>query len=87
MDNNIFQIFPIESFIDLSMYQYGYEQCSPGHSFGPAARNHYLFHYVISGMGTLMANDAKGVSRTYHIKRPDQYLYRRPESPLGVHLD
>lgn len=74
MDNNIFQIFPIESFIDLSMYQYGYEQCSPGHSFGPAARNHYLFHYVISGMGTLMANDAKGVSKTYHIKSGQGFL-------------
>ena len=60
MSNIFFNIFPNENFIDLGMYQYGYEQCEPGHSFGPVTRNHYLFHYVISGTGTLMADNAKG---------------------------
>ena len=45
MSNIFFNIFPSENFIDLDMYQHGYEQCDPGHSFGPLARNHYLFHY------------------------------------------
>ena len=61
MSNTFFNIFPNENFIDLCMYQFGYEQCDPGHSFGPATRNHYLFHYVLSGTGTLMADNAKAL--------------------------
>ena len=74
MSNTFFHIFPNENFIDLGMYQYGYEQCEPGHSFGPATRNHYLFHYVISGTGTLMADNAKGVTQTYSIKSGQGFL-------------
>ena len=29
----------------------GFEDCSPGHFFGPAVRNHWLIHYVTSGIG------------------------------------
>ena len=74
MSNIFFNIFPNENFIDLGMYQYGYEQCEPGHSFGPATRNHYLFHYIISGTGTLMANNAKGETQTYSIKSGQGFL-------------
>ena len=74
MGNIFFNIFPNENFIDLSMYQYGYEQCEPGHSFGPAARNHYLFHYVISGTGTLLANNAKEETVTYPIKSGQGFM-------------
>lgn len=74
MSNIFFNIFPNENFIDLGMYQYGYEQCEPGHSFGPATRNHYLFHYIISGTGTLMADDAKGETQTYSIKSGQGFL-------------
>ena len=42
-----------ELFIDLILYQFGWEQCSPLHQFGPAKRNHFLFHYVLSGKGRL----------------------------------
>ncbi|HGY1804380.1 TPA: AraC family ligand binding domain-containing protein [Klebsiella pneumoniae] len=38
--------------IELNLYQYGEEICHKGHSYGPAVRQHYLFHYVISGTGT-----------------------------------
>ena len=74
MSNIFFNIFPNENFIDLEMYQYGYEQCEPGHSFGPATRNHYLFHYIISGTGTLMADNAKGETQTYSIKSGQGFL-------------
>lgn len=74
MSNISFHIFPNENFIDLGMYQHGYEQCEPGHSFGPATRNHYLFHYVISGTGTLMADNAKGETQTYSIKSGQGFL-------------
>ena len=60
MTNYLFSVFQDERFMDLTVYQYGYEQCEPLHSFGPYVRNNYLFHYVISGKGCLHANDEKG---------------------------
>lgn len=74
MSDLIFSIFPSENYIDLNLYQYGWEQCELGHSFGPAKRNHYLFHYVISGAGILMANDSYGVTQTYHISSGQGFL-------------
>ena len=74
MDKLSFNIFPNVNFIDLCMYQFGHEQCEPGHSFGPATRNHYLFHYVLSGTGTLMADNAKGITQTYNIKSRQGFL-------------
>lgn len=74
MSDVIFSIFPSENYIDLNLYQYGWEQCEPGHSFGPARRNHYLFHYVISGAGMLMANDSHSVTKTYHISGGQGFL-------------
>lgn len=74
MYNHLFNIFPNENFIDLGMYQYGYEKCEPGHSFGPLARNHYLFHYIISGTGTLIADNAKGEAVNYSIKSGQGFL-------------
>lgn len=52
-----FSVFQDERFVDLNLYQFGWEQCEPLHSFGPYVRNHYLFHYVISGKGILHANN------------------------------
>ena len=74
MENWIFSIFPNETFVDLGLYQFGWEKCFPSHSFGPAARNHFLFHYVISGTGELRANDSKGVTRTYQIKSGQGFM-------------
>ena len=51
-----FHVFRDERFIDLNLYQFGWERTSPTHSYGPYARNHYLFHYIIEGRGQLMAN-------------------------------
>jgi AraC-like DNA-binding protein len=36
---------------DLIVYHYGMEECKAGHSFGPALRDHFLIHYIISGSG------------------------------------
>lgn len=74
MQNWIFSIFPNDNFVDLGLFQFGWEKCAPAHSFGPAARNHYLFHYVLSGTGTLMADDSKGVTQTYSIKSMQGFM-------------
>ena len=74
MSEVIFSIFPRENFIDLGLYQFGWEQCDPSHSFGPAARNHYLFHLCLSGTGTLFANNTKGELITYQVKSGQGFM-------------
>ncbi len=74
MKDLIFSVFPNETFIDLSLYQFGWERCAPAHSFGPATRSHYLFHYVISGTGSLLADDSEGNTKTYHIKSGQGFM-------------
>ena len=74
MSESVFSIFPNENFVDLSLYQYGMEQCPPAYSFGPATRNHYLFHYVLSGTGRLMANDSKDISHEYQIRSGEGFM-------------
>lgn len=65
-----------DHFIDLSIYQSGAEQCSAGHSFGPARRKHYLFHYVLSGNGMLYADNGSGNTETYEIGAGEGFLIR-----------
>ena len=74
MSNLLFSVFPNENFVDIGLYQYGWEQCEPSHSFGPAARNHYIFHYVISGTGTLMADDSSGNTIKYQVKSGQGFM-------------
>ena len=74
MSEVIFSVFPNENFVDLGLYQFGWEQCDPSHSFGPAARNHYLFHLCLSGTGTLYAQNSCGESITYQIKSGQGFM-------------
>lgn len=74
MKDLLFSVFPNENFVDLGLYQFGWERCAPSHSFGPAARTHFLFHYVISGTGTLYADDSAGVTQTYQIKSGQGFM-------------
>ena len=74
MDNFSFSIFPNENFVDLTMYQYGWEQCEPLHSYGPAIRNHYLFHLVLSGSGTLRSAGPDRVDREYRLTAGSGFL-------------
>ena len=74
MQDFVFKVFQQNNYIDLGMFQFGYERCKPAHSFGPAARNHYLFHYVISGTGTLYADNALGNTITYKVSSNEGFL-------------
>jgi YesN/AraC family two-component response regulator len=38
---------------NLIVYQCGFENCRPMHSYGPAVRDHYLIHFVREGCGKL----------------------------------
>ena len=67
MDNYSFSLFPNDNFLDLRLYQYGWEQCAPLHSFGPFVRNHYLFHYILSGQGVLHSNDSSNATHHHYL--------------------
>lgn len=60
-------------FFDVLIYQYGYEKCEPRHNWGPALRSHYLFHYVISGNGTLRIR-TNNQDKEYHIHGGQAFL-------------
>lgn len=69
-----FAIFPNQSFVDLGLYQFGRESCTPGHLFGPARRNHYLFHYIIRGRGVLHSDDMHGGTNTFSLHGGEGFL-------------
>jgi AraC-like DNA-binding protein len=74
MEKLLYGIFPNENLVDLSLYQFGYEECDPLHSFGPATRNHFLFHYIFSGKGRFEARDDRDRLNTYHLNEGQGFL-------------
>ncbi len=55
--------------IDAMIYTCGYENCEPGHSYGPIMRNGYLIHYVLSGAGIYKAR-----GKIFRLKAGDAFL-------------
>ncbi len=58
-----FHVFNNRSYIDFYPIQFGMEECRPLHSFGPTAKQHYLFHYIISGSGQFFDTQAQRAHR------------------------
>ncbi len=54
---------------ELYMYYCGISACPPGHIWGPAMREHYVIHYILSGEGILKVRDS-----IYHLKEKDGFL-------------
>ncbi|MBD5506629.1 MAG: AraC family transcriptional regulator [Lachnospiraceae bacterium] len=69
-----FSLFPNDHFVDIRPYQYGWEKCAPLHSFGPFVRNHYLFHYIISGQGMLYSHATNGEIHEYNLEANQGFL-------------
>ena len=74
MTNCDFKVYPENAYIDLNLFQLGHERCNSTHLFGPAVRNHYLFHYVMSGKDTLFADNTKGESIIYNIEAGSGFM-------------
>lgn len=55
--------------IEINIRQYGKEACSPGHSFGPAVRDHFLLHFITGGKGVFSRSGA-----AYRLEVGDGFL-------------
>lgn len=53
----------------IAVYNTGMQQCERGYSWGPAVRDHFLIHYVISGKGSYECG-----GRTYSVGAGDLFL-------------
>lgn len=74
MNNSSYSLFYNRNFIDCTLYQFGWEICDPAHSFGPAVRNHYLFHFITAGRGILYSTNQKGETLKYALKAGEGFL-------------
>jgi AraC-like DNA-binding protein len=54
---------------ELYMYYCGISACPPGHLWGPAMREHYVIHYILSGEGTLKVR-----GKVYPLAKTDGFL-------------
>ena len=55
--------------MDLMVYAYGMEKCNPSHSYGPALRDHFLIHYIISGSGFFQVD-----GKSYNLRKNQGFL-------------
>lgn len=60
-----------KGFKEINPLNFGWEDCECGHSFGPASREYYLIHYIISGSGSFERN---GIS--YSLSKGSMFLIR-----------
>ena len=55
--------------ISLSVYNVGYQKCTPLYKWGTGIRDHYLIHHIIEGKGYYCAG-----SKTYELKKGDTFI-------------
>ena len=66
-DPNMY-IFPSNNFVDLTIYQFGHQDCPPFHANGPLVFNHFLFHYVHKDKGVFYAEDEQNRTIRYDVE-------------------
>jgi AraC-like DNA-binding protein len=54
---------------DMNMYSSGTHNCEPGHYYGPAIRDHFLIHYILSGKGSFSTGD-----KVYQLRKGQGFL-------------
>lgn len=57
--------------ISAMVYTHGYEECAPQHSYGPAVRKSYMFHYITQGKGIFYVNE-----KAYYLKKGDIFFIK-----------
>ena len=70
----LFHLFPNLYFVDLCLYQTGYERCDPGHFYDPFVWKQYLFHYVLSRKGTFCVIDQHNEEKIYEVHGGQGFL-------------
>ncbi|MDT8718377.1 AraC family transcriptional regulator [Clostridium sp. 19966] len=67
---------------DINPLLCGYEKCEKNHGFGPASREYYLIHYILSGKGkfTIREKSYKLSSGDMFIIRPQEITYYEADS-------
>lgn len=70
----VYNQFRDKKYVDCTIFQFGWQKCEPLHSFGPAVRNHFLFHYILSGQGTLVSTNSKNEDYTYSLRAGQGFL-------------
>ena len=55
--------------LDLKLYYYGTQECSPNHSWGPAIKEHFKIHYIHKGKGIFRLGN-----ETYHLEEGQGFL-------------
>lgn len=53
----------------LSIYESGWQYCSPGYKYGPARWGYFLLHFIENGRGTLTVNNT-----SYKLSRNQVFL-------------
>ncbi|MEZ0537609.1 AraC family transcriptional regulator [Caldicellulosiruptoraceae bacterium PP1] len=54
---------------DVIMCECGYEECLPGHSFGPGVKDYYIIHYILDGKGIFHLKD-----KSYNLTKGQGFL-------------
>ena len=67
--------------LGLTVYNSGIQQCPPMYCWGPAIRDHYLIHYIMSGEGTFTVD-----TRTYKL-HAGQFFVIYPSQVANYYAD
>jgi len=74
MYQNFVQTNNSNSISDLTVVTYGFEECNPLHSFGPAIRDYFLLHFVYEGTGVF-----KNENGTFNVCAGELFLIHPDE--------